>query len=155
MRNRNIHPRGRNGWRTQLPGSFLTGGPCSSPSFFLPFPFPSFVTPSSQSPSILPFPRFRFFYLIGAAVIRTAFFFTCSLSLSLSLSLSIYLSIFLVVGARRIAYIAARLFSLPPSPSFFSRFFLFPSHLRAIRSGEAPDESRENTAYRFYSAQSF
>lgn len=30
-RDRNIHPRGRNGWRTQLPGSFLTGGPCSSP----------------------------------------------------------------------------------------------------------------------------
>lgn len=49
-RDRNIHPRGRNGWRTQLPGSFLTGGPCSSPSFFL---LPPLSPTCSQSPSTL------------------------------------------------------------------------------------------------------
>ena len=45
-RDRNIHPRGRNGWRTQLPGSFLTGGPCGSPSLSLSLSLSHTLSPS-------------------------------------------------------------------------------------------------------------
>lgn len=99
-RDRNIHPHGRNGWRTQLPGFFLTGGPCGSPSFFLSFMLSIFFDPSSlsdfrflrlplacflshslslrrsSSSSLSVWPTgFRLFYLIGAAPIRTPFLF--------------------------------------------------------------------------------
>ena len=125
-------------------------------SLSLSLSHPSFVSLScSQSPSILPFSRFRFFYLIGAAVIRTAFLFARSFS-PFPLAHTATTATTTTTATTYRVHWCAGFFSLPPSPSFFSsHFFLFPSRLRAIRGGEAPDESRENTAYRFYGAQSF
>lgn len=172
-RDRNIHPHGRNGWRTQLPGFFLTGGPCGSPSFFLPFMLSIFFDPTSLSDfRFLRLPRARSRARSLSLSLCSSFLLLRSRSLSLSgqpgfvcfisLVQPRYVRLSFFVGSFSLSlrtfytgYTGARPFCLPPSPSFSRSLFLFPSHLRAIRSDEAPDESRENTAYRSYSAQSF
>lgn len=159
-RNRNIHPRGR---RTGLRRAItrllsFTGGPCGS------WLFSSCFLPPPRSHSISSSLLFILFLSLPC------FFSFLFFSPSHRYGRDTYASLFRIPRTKHkfsspsspfsiltFGY-AGRLLPWPPSPSLSltGSFLFFHSHLRAIRSGEAPDGSRENTAYRrSYSAQSF
>lgn len=137
VRDRNIHPRGRNGWRTQLPGSFLTGGRAvAHPSF-------SLILSRSQSFSILSLSPLLFVSFISLAQPRYVRFLP-------SLSYPV-----------RIAWVA-RLHRRAPPFFLLATLLLFllsslPLSIASAGNSEwrSPGRIARNTAYRCYGAQSF